>query len=209
MPTGVTTDARNVETALYGLQQWEDREWRRPGGNPRAVIRVNRRDPGSLGRRLGGLRRTNLELTRQLSDRLVPQLADRTVLVRAVLRVENDRSRCHRDQGNRESANPDPEHQRFQCSKILDSWARSHRRCFCKMNASPTATLIRRVQPTSPIFSDANFASASRVFYCRLTKASRRIVESTRVPPRRKCQPVGASRSRAVCPGAARLLHRR
>ena len=42
--------------------------------------------------RLGGRRGTNLELTRQIGERQVPQLADRTVLVRTVLRVENGRS---------------------------------------------------------------------------------------------------------------------
>ena len=112
MPTtGGTTDAKNVETALNELQVWEDGEGRCSGGNLRAVIRENRRDPGSLGRRLWGLCGTNLEFTRRLGKRLVPQLADRTVLVHAVLRVEHGRSRCHRKQGDRESANPDPNHE--------------------------------------------------------------------------------------------------
>ena len=85
------------------------------------MIREKQRGPASLGKGLGGLRGTNLELTGQIGERLVPQRADRTVLVGAVLRVEHGRSGCHRDQGDRESANPGPEHECSQCSKAPDS----------------------------------------------------------------------------------------
>ena len=87
------------ETTSNWLQQWKDRERRRAGGSPRAVIRENRRDPRSFYKRLGGVRGTNLEFIRQVGERLV-YLTDLTVLVRAVAPRENARSHCHRDQSN-------------------------------------------------------------------------------------------------------------
>ena len=100
------------ETTSNWLQQWEDRERRRSGWSLRAVTRDNQRDPGSLYKRLRDVRGTNLKLIiREVGERLVYLLADLTALVRAVPRVDDGRNRCHRDQGNGESADPDPEHE--------------------------------------------------------------------------------------------------